>query len=466
VTADPAHNLSLDQLDQRSFFHPKTDLAAHIETGPVVMKHATGVTVTDTTGRSFVDAMAGLACVNIGWGRHEVADAAYAQMKELAYYHSFASMGNAPAIKLADRLTRIAPGEMSKVFFGNSGSDANDTLVKFVWCYNNLKGRPEKKKIIARRQGYHGVTVAAGSLTGIPSYHAAFDLPMGPFLHTSQPHYFWRDDLSMSEEDYSAVLAAELDALIVAEGPETVAAFIAEPAMGGGGMIPPPAGYFAAVQRVLRKHDVLFLADEVITGFGRLGTMFGCEQFGIEPDMVSIAKGLTSAYLPLSGAMVSDEIWQTFVAGSEQMGSFTHGYTYSGHPVAAAAALANLDILEGEGLVENAERMGRYLRHGLEQSLGNHPLVGEIRGLGLLNGVELVADRAERRPLRMEQGVGVRLAALCMEEGLLTRPLDVPATTALTPPLCITEGECDELVRGYTSAVHRLHDELGRDGTV
>ena len=261
---------------------------------------------------------------------------------------------------------------------------------------------------------------------------------MGPFLHTEQPHYYWREDQDMSEEEYSRALADKLDSLIEEEGPDTVAAFIAEPDMGGGGMILPPKGYFREIQKVLRMHDVLFLADEVICGFGRLDEMFGCFAFDIEPDMISIAKGLTSAYLPMSGSMVSEEIWQTFVEGSDQFGSFTHGYTYIAQPVAAAVALANLDIIENEGLVDNAASVGHYLLQRLHERLDEHPLVGEVRGLGLLIGVELVADKDKRLPFRLGGGVGSRLSRLCMVEGLLTRPLDVPATTGITPPLCIT----------------------------
>ena len=314
--------------------------------------------------------MAGLWCVAIGYGRTEVAEAMAAQSRRLAFYHTFTSMSNEPQIRLADRLLALAPGRMSKVFFGTSGSEANDTQVKLVWYYNNLRGRPGKKKIIARRQGFHGTTVAAASLTGIEAFHRAFDLPLPQILHTSPAYHYRYAEPGQSEEDYASALAAELEQLIEREGPETVAAFIAEPVMGAGGVVPPPRGYFEKVQRVLRRHDVLMIADEVICGFGRLGRMFGSVVYGIEPDLVTVAKQLTSGYFPLSACFVSEDIWNVLREGSPDLGPFAHGFTYSGHPVGAAAALANLDIVLSEDLVGNAARVGQYLQERLRDDAG------------------------------------------------------------------------------------------------
>ena len=348
MTAQLARNLSLEEMDKESMLHPFTSISQHMEKGPHIVKGGKGVWVTDAQGNEYIDTMAGLACVNIGWGRDEVVDAMAAQARELAYYQTFHGMSNEPAIRLADRLLDLVPGDMARVAFGCSGSDANDTQVKLVRYFNNLRGRPEKKKIISRHGGYHGTTLAAASLTGLPVVHKAFDLPMAEVRHTETPHYYQFAAPGQSEAEYAADLAAKLEEMIVEEGPETVAAFIAEPVMGSCGMILPPEGYFAAIQEVLRRHEVLMIADEVICGFGRTGRMFGCERYGIEPDMVTIAKGLTSAYVPMSASLISNEIWKVIEGGSDEVGVFAHGVTYGAHPVCAAAALANLDIIEGE----------------------------------------------------------------------------------------------------------------------
>jgi L-2,4-diaminobutyrate transaminase len=385
-----------------------------------------------------------------------------AQSRRLAFYHTFSSMSNEPQIRLADRLLGLAPGRMSKVFFGTSGSEANDTQVKLVWYYNNLRGRPRKKKIIARRDGFHGSTVAAGSLTGIEAFHRAFDLPLPQILHTSPAYYYRHGAPGQSEEDYSTGLAAELEQLIQREGPDTVAAFIAEPVMGAGGVVPPPRGYFEKVQRVLRAHDVLMIVDEVICGFGRLGRMFGSEVYGIEPDLITVAKQLTSGYFPLSACLVSEEIWSALRDGSPEIGPFAHGFTYSGHPVGAAAAMANLDIVLGEDLVGNAARMGPYLQERLRTALADHSLVGDVRGVGLIAGVELVADKAARRSFDPELRVGLRVAQRCMEDGLIVRPLPGGHVIALSPPLCITRAQVDQVVDGLARGLDRVRDELPR----
>jgi L-2,4-diaminobutyrate transaminase len=386
------------------------------------------------------------------------------QARRLAYYHTFSSMSNEPQILLADRLLGMVPGRMSKVFFGNSGSDANDTQVKLVWYYNNLRGMPRKKKIVARLGAYHGSTIVAASLTGLPTYHRAFDLPIAGVLHTATPYHYRDAAPGTTEEAYAATLAAELDALIEREGSDTVAAFIAEPVMGTGGVLVPPRTYFERVQAVLRKHDVLMIADEVICGFGRLGRLFGSDVYGIEPDLMTVAKGLTSGYFPLSAVILSERVWSVLQAGSPEIGTFAHGFTYSGHPVGAAAAMANLDILLGEDLVGNAARTGAYMQAVLRDRIADHPLVGEIRGLGLIAGIQLIADRAGRRPFDAAVKVSQQIAGRCLEDGLIVRALPVGHVIALAPPLCITRGEVDRIMDGLDRAIRAVGDELSRQG--
>ncbi len=453
---EPTH---LEQLDRDSLIHPFTSLADHLERGPLVMSQGRGLFLTDSHGREYLDAMAGLWCVNVGYGRSEIADAIAAQAARLAFYHSFAGMANEPSIECAARLLELAPRQMSKVFFGVSGSDANETQVRLLWYYNTLRGRPDKKKIISRRGAYHGSSVAAASLTGLANMHEGFDLPLERFLHVSRPHFYRDAAPGQSEAEFAAALARELDERIRAEGPDTVAAFIAEPVMGAGGAIPPPEGYFAAVQEVLREHDVLLIADEVICGFGRLGTFWGTQRYDLEPDLMTCAKGLTSGYLPMSACLVSERVWDVLREGSAARGPFAHGYTYSGHPVVAAAALANLELITRDKLVENAARMGEQLQRRLRESLAGHPLVGDVRGTGLIAGVELMADPAAREPFPPERAVGRRAAALALEEGLLVRPLG--DTLALCPALVIGEAELDLLIERLTRTLARLADEQG-----
>ncbi|MEJ8571418.1 aminotransferase [Microbaculum marinum] len=464
MSVQPTHNLSVEELDKQSVFHPFTALAQHMETGPRIMVSGEGVTLKDRQGREYIDALAGLWCVNIGYGRTEIAEAVDRQIRQLPYYHSFASMGTEPAAYVADRLKRMLPGDMGRVFFGLSGSDANDTQVKLVWYYNNLRGRPNKKKIIARKRGYHGVTVAAGSLTGLPVLHNAFDLPVDRILHTATPHYYWNAEPGMSEEEFSRSCAEELDALIEREGPDTVAAFIAEPVMGAGGVIVPPKGYFEEVQKVLRKHDVLLIADEVICGFGRLGRMFGSQVFDIEPDMVTIAKGITSGYVPLSASVVSEPMWQVIMEGSKELGVFGHGYTYTAHPVSCAAAVANLDIIEAEKLDQRAAETGRYMQELLRETFEGEPMIAEVRGVGLIAAVELVPDPAVKKPFDPSLKVAGRIAAKALDHGLITRALPNGDSLAFSPPLVISRDEIAQCVERLARSIAEIRDELTRDG--
>ena len=353
-------NLSLEEMDKQSLLHPYTSITDHLEHGPIVIEKGHAARVTDTTGRDYIDAMGGLWCVNIGHGRQEMVDAITEQASKLAYYHLFFSMANEPAIRLADEVLRIAPDHMSKVFFCNSGSEANDTQVKIAWYYNNLRGLPQKKKIISRHNGYHGVTAVAASMTGLPRNHKSFNIPLDGFLHVTSPHHYFNAEPGETEEEFSERLAKELEQTIEKEDPSTIAAFIAEPVMGAGGVITPPKGYFSRVQAILKKHDILFIADEVICGFGRLGTMFGSDMYELEPDMMSIAKGLTSAYVPMSAAIISEKVWEVLRDGSPETGPFAHGYTYAGHPLAAAAGLKTIEIMLREKLVDNAQKAVSY----------------------------------------------------------------------------------------------------------
>lgn len=448
----------VQEADRASHLHPFTSAADHAGGVPRVMVEGTGVHVRDDSGTQYLDAMAGLWCVNAGYGRSEIAEAAARQARRLPYYHTFAGMANEPSARLAERLTALAPGEMSKVFFGSSGSDTNDTQVKIVWYYHNVRGQPDKKKIIARQGAYHGSTLAGASLSGLPHMHRSFDLPLDRFIHVDSPHYWRHAPDGVTELEFSARLAADLEERIVAEGPETVAAFIAEPVQGAAGVIPPPEGYFEAIVPVLRKYDVLFIVDEVICGFGRLGRWWGSDLYGLEPDLVSTAKGLTSGYVPMSACLISEEIWEVLRDGSAQYGPFAHGYTYSGHPVAAAAALANLDIIEGEGLVENAASVGAHLQKRLREEFADHPLVGEVRGAGLIAGIELVEDKATKKSFDPSMGVARRLHELLMEEGVICRP--VFNTLAFSPPLVLTQDQADSIVSMFASGLEKLTHEL------
>jgi L-2,4-diaminobutyrate transaminase len=446
MTAGP-RNISLEQIDRDHFFHPYTALRAHAENGPVVMESGQGIFIRDSRGNEYIDGLAGLWCVNVGYGREEIADAIYRQVRALPYYHTFASMSNEPAILLAERIASRAPDGLRRVLFGTSGSDANDTAIKLVWYFNNLRGRPKKKKIIARDRAYHGVTIAAGSLTGLDTVHQAFDLPIDRVLRTSAPYPYRDAHRGENSEAFAKRLADDLEQLIAAEGPGTVGAFIAEPVMGAGGVIVPPATYFPQVQAVLDRHDILMIADEVICGFGRLGTWFGSQLLDIRPDIITFAKGVTSGYQPLSGCIVSDQVWNELLANMGETQVFGHGFTYSAHPVAAAAGLANIAIMERENLIGNAANSGAYLQAKLASEIGSHPLVGEVRGVGLIAGVELSASKTERVPFPAEIGIAKRVNNHAMKNGLLTRPLLNSDILAFSPPLTIQPTEIDEMIR-------------------
>ncbi len=464
MTDHPARNLPLEEMDKQSHLHPYSSLADNLITGPTIMTEADRITLKDNHGNEFIDAMAALWCVNIGYSRSEVADAVNEQMRKMSFFHSFAASSNEPAIRLADRLLGLLPYNMSKVFFGNTGSDANDTNIKFVWYYNNLRGKPDKKKIISRQRGYHGVTIAASSLTGQPLLHNAFNLPIANILHTLPNHYYRQAEPGMSELDFSKHLAAELDAMIEREGPDTVAAFIAEPVMGAGGVIIPPEGYFTEIQKVLDRHDVLMIADEVICGFGRTGKWFGTYTFDIKPDLMTMAKGLTSAYIPMSASVISEKVWDVLVEGSPEIGPFGHGYTYGAHPVAAAAAMANIDILEGEDLIGNSERVGAYLMAQLQDKFADHPLIGEVRGRGLIAALEFVKNKETKEEFDASAKIAPQMIAACMDEGLIIRGLLGTSSTAFSPPLVVSESDIDEILDRYGRGLDKVTADLRSEG--
>jgi L-2,4-diaminobutyrate transaminase len=455
---------TVEELDRRFVFHPFTQLDQHAVSDAPVIVEGEGATLRDSQGRSYLDAMAGLWCVNVGYGRRELAEALHEEALKLGYYHAFSSMATDTPALLAERVIARYPVPMSKLFFGNSGSDANDTQVKIVWYYWNALGRTAKKKIIARRRAYHGVTVMTAGLTGLESMHTGFDLPLPMIRHTTAPHRLWEAEAGESDEEFAARLAADLERLIVAEGPDTVGAFIAEPLQGAGGVIVPPRAYWERVQAVLREYDVLLIADEVISGFGRLGRWFGAEEFGIEPDLVTIAKGITSGYVPLSGCLVSERVWSVLLEGTAALGPFGHGYTYTAHPVSAAAGLANLDVLEHDGLVEQAAVRGEHMHARLREAFADHPLVGEVRGLGLIGAVEFVVEKTPPRAFDPALKVGPRIARRCLELGLITRALPAADTIAFSPPFVVTEAELDTMVSLARRAVDEIEAELRREG--
>lgn len=444
--------------DRDHFFHPSTHAGAHArgETATRVITGGEGVYITDRNGKRSLDAFAGLYCVNVGYGRTEIAEAIAKQAHELAYYHAYVGHGTEASITLARMIMERAPAHMSRVYFGLSGSDANETNIKLIWYYNNILGRPEKKKIISRWRGYHGSGVMTGSLTGLTLFHTAFDLPRAPILHTEAPYYFRREDRSQTEEQFSAHCAAKLEEMILEEGADTIAAFIGEPILGTGGIVPPPTGYWAAIQAVLDKYDILLVADEVVTGFGRLGSMFGSDHYGMKPDLITIAKGLTSAYAPLSGSIVSDRMWQVLVQGSDQMGPMGHGWTYSAHPICAAAGVANLELIDKLGLVENAGLTGAYFRKSLADALAGHKHVGEVRGDGLMAAVEFVEDKDDRRFFDPARKIGPAVSAALLERGVIGRAMPQGDILGFAPPLCLTRNEADTVVRAAAQAVRSV----------
>lgn len=425
---------------------------------PLVIDKSEGSYVYDINGKKYIDALAGLWCTALGGNEPRLVAAATAQLNKLPFYHSFWNRTTKPSLDLAKEILEIFTArKMGKVFFTNSGSEANDSQVKLVWYYNNALGRPNKKKFIARSKSYHGSTLISASLSGLPALHQKFDLPAPFVLHTDCPHY-WRFHLpGETEEEFSTRLANNLENLILKEGPDTIAAFIAEPVMGAGGVIPPPKTYFEKIQAVVKKYDILFIADEVITAFGRLGTMFGCDKYKIQPDLVSIAKALSSAYMPIGATLVSPEIVEVIHSQSNKLGSFSHGFTYSGHPVSCAVALEALKIYKEREIPSHVSAISPKFQEGIRTFSGS-PIIGEIRGTGLILGTEFSDNKSPNDPFPPEWGVGAIFGSECEKRGMLIRVAG--DNTMMSPPLVMTPDEVDELVSIYGDALRSTEEKV------
>ncbi len=457
-------NKDFQALDKAGLIHPYSTLHSQQDRDVIIWDHAKGLWLTTTGGDRYLDAAAGLWCTNVGYGRRELADAAAAQMERTSSIHSFAQFSNEPIISLTDRLLSLAPDNMRRIVYGTSGSDANDTQVKIVRRYNNVRGLPRKKKIISRFSAYHGSTVASGSLTGIPLVHRTFDLPIDGVVHTHM-HDFHRRPAHIEDiPAYVRWLAEELEALILREGPDTVAAFIAEPVTGAGGVLVPPDGYFRAIREVLDRYDILLIADEVITAFGRTGTWFASPAFGMGADLISVSKGITSGYFPMSACLISERVADVLYGETTDDGLFGHGFTASGHSVAAAVAMANIDIIEREGLLENASRMGDLLLRRVRDAVGDHELVGDIRGKGLIVGVEFDADKKTRQPFADPTSVGRLLSKSALEEKVLVRGGHGRVLAAMAPALIANEEDIEEIVARFARVVDRFAGKLRSSG--
>ena len=437
-------------------FHSYTNAEAHEKIGPLIIESGEGIHVTDSNGNRYIEGMSGLWSVAVGFNEQRLVDVASRQMQKLPYYHNFSHRSHGPAIDLAEKLIEIAPVPMSKVFYTNSGSEANDTIVKMVWYRSNALGKPEKKKIISRLRGYHGVTVAAASMTGLPYNHKSFDLPMEGILHTTCPHYWREGQDGESEEAFASRCAQDLDDMIQSEGPETVAAFIAEPVMGAGGVVVPPATYWEKIQAVLAKYDILLIADEVICGFGRTGNMFGSTTFDIKPDILTMSKQITSSYFPFSAFMINDRVYQPIADESGRIGVLGHGYTGGGHPVGAAVALENIKIIEERDLVANAAERGAELQAGLTD-LTSHPLVGEARGIGLIGALELIAPEGKSGDFDPGK-LGAQMNAIMLRNGLISR--NMTDAMAFCPPLIVGANDVREIIQITKKSLEELAADI------
>ncbi|ONG54926.1 aspartate aminotransferase family protein [Pseudoroseomonas deserti] len=454
---------SLAARDVASLIHPYTNLEKHKEAGPTIIAQGDGVYVHDDSGKRYLEGMAGLWSTSLGFSEKRLVEAAVRQMEKLPTYHIFNGRSTEPSIELAEALLKIAPKSLSKVLFANSGSEANDQAAKLVWFYNNALGRPEKKRIIGRHRGYHGITVFSGSLTGLAHNHVDWDLPMGPVLRTDCPSHYLYGEPGETEAQFTDRLVKNLEDLILREGPETIGAFIAEPVNGAGGVIVPPKDYFPRIQAVLRKYEILMIADEVICGFGRTGQMFGCDTFGIEPDIMTVAKALSSAYLPISATLISAPIAEAITAHAGKLGNFAHGFTYAGHPVSSAVALETLKIYEERDIIGHVAEVSAHFQAKLRSFL-DHPLVGEARGVGLIGALQLVTDKASRTVLPAAAGIGALIQNAAMEKGLIVRAS--PDAVYFCPPLIITRAQVDELFAVVAEVLDIGLAEAQRQGLV
>ena len=436
----PLSNMAVRDIE--TVIHPYTNLARHREVGPLILNEGRGIYLYDDTGKRYIEGMAGLWCTALGYGNQEIAEAGAEALRKVSFTHAFGGKSHDGVIELSEKLKEISPCPASKVLFGSSGSEANDMQMKLTWYYNNARGKPKKKKIISRIRGYHGVTIASASLTGLPWVHNDFDLPIANVLHTSCPHYYRYGQEGETEEQFSARMAQDLEDMILREGPDTVAAFIAEPVMGAGGVLMPPKGYWEKINAILAKYDVRFIADEVICGFGRTGNWFGTTTMGMKPNSISMAKAITSAYFPLSALTVEEDLYQAMLDESRKLGTFGHGYTYTAHPVGCAISLKTIEIYQRDKIMEHAAKMSPVFQSRLHK-LADHPMVGETRGVGLIGAVELVADKATKRPFDPKKMVGAATVNALQEMGLITR--NIQDAVALCPPLIITTDEIHEM---------------------
>lgn len=442
--------------------HPYTNLVKHEAVGPLVIERGKGIYVYDDQDREYIEGMAGLWCAGLGFSEAALVDAAIEQMRKLPYYHGFGHKTTGPVVELAEKLKAMSPLPVGKIFFAEGGSGANDTLIKLIWYYNNARGRTDKKTILSRIKGYHGVTVASASLTGLPANHKDFDLPIARIRHVDCPHYYRFAQDGESEAEFVARLAKNLEDVILAEGPDSVAGFFAEPIMGAGGVILPPKDYFPSIQKVLRKYDILSVSDEVICGFGRTGNWWGAQTYGYQPDFISCAKQLSSAYLPISAVLVPEHVFEVIRDNSGRIGTFGHGFTYGGHPVAAAVALRTLQIYEERDMLGHVNAVAPRFQARLKK-LGDHPLVGEARGIGLIGAAELVADKKSKRSFAATAGVGAACMNFAQEEGLIIRAM-AGDVIGFCPPMIITESEIDELFDRFERALAKTMAWVAQQG--
>ena len=449
---------TLNQADRQFALHPFTNLSAHQQDGPFIIEKGDGIYVWDDEGNRLLEGMAGLWCTSLGFSEQRLIDAATKQFAQLPFSHMFSHRSTVPAIELSQRLVEMAPEGIGKAFFVNSGSEAVDTAVKMAWYYNNAIDRPNKKTIIARQRAYHGVTVAAGSLTGLPYAQDGFDLPAIPVMHIETPHYYRHGLPGETEEAYASRLAQSLEDQIISAGANTIAAFIAEPVMGAGGVVIPPVGYFDKVQAVLKKHDILFIADEVICGFGRTGNTWGCDTYNIKPDIMTCAKQLSSAYLPIGAVLVSDHLYDTFQTYADTLGVFGTGTTYGGHPVAAAVALETLRIYESDNIFEHVKSCSNHFSERV-QALQNHPLVGQARSVGLIGAIELVADKDTKEQFPVSDKLAAKVAAAAKERNLILRPTPGDSV-AFCPPLIINDDQIDEMFDAVSDALNAVYQTM------
>ena len=450
-------NSSLSNIDINAVVHPYTDLSIHQKNGPKIITSGKGIYVYDDEGKKYIEGLSGLWCTTLGFQNQRIVNAATRAMEQLPFYHCFGGKSHPNAIKLAENLIDLAPNQMSKVFFANSGSEANDTAIKIVWHINNARGLHSKKKIITRHKSYHGVTLFTSGLTGLPNNHRDFDVPFERIMHTDCPHYYRYALEDETEDNFTNRLVANLRALIEKEGPDTIAAFIAEPVMGAGGVIPPPESYFRKIQPLLKEYDILFIADEVICGFGRTGNMFGSETYDLKPDIITVAKGLSSGYLPISALMLREEVFDLLLYQSKEIGIFGHGFTYGGHPVSCAVALEALKIYEETNLINHVQKMSPIFEAEL-RTLETNPLVGEVRQIGMLGAIEIVKNKITKEPFKTTDKIGPLLVELMQKNGLISRAMG--DSIAFAPPLIINEKQIQEMVLIVQLSIIQLHELL------